>query len=104
MSKTRKEELAEAGFEETTIQKFLDLSDIDMKLIDLKIELGKLLKKQRKVKKLTQSQLADIVKTNQARIARIENADNSVSIDSILISLYSVGTKEKDISGVFAKV
>ena len=102
MGTAKKERLAEAGFKETTVQEFLDLSDADMEIINLKIKLGRLLKKLRKQNKITQAQLAKLTKTNQARIARIENADKSVSFEAILMSLYSLGAKKKDIAKVFA--
>ena len=104
MNKETKEKLKKHGWEITSVKEFLSLSEEDMKLIELRITLGKYLKEQRKKNGYTQDQLAKMIRSNQSRIAKMENGDNSVTIDALLKSLFYLGIPAKEISKVFAKI
>jgi len=50
------------------------------------------------MRKLTQVDLAKIIKSNQSRIAKLETGDPSVSLDLIIRSFLAFGTSNKDLA------
>ena len=53
-------------------------------------------------KKLTQIELARLLRSNQSRIAKMESGDASVSIDLLIKSLLALGTTKQDIAGIIS--
>jgi len=104
VDKKTKEKLKEQGWEFGGIKEFLELSDEEVQLVELRINLGRYLKEQRKKCGYTQNQLAKMIKSNQSRIAKMENGDNSVTIDALLKSLFYLKIPTKEISKVFARI
>lgn len=51
---------------------------------------------------MTQVDLAKIIKAGQARVAKLENGDPSVSIDLIIRSLLALGISNEDIARTIA--
>jgi transcriptional regulator with XRE-family HTH domain len=56
------------------------------------------LRKLRKEQKLTQVELAKIIKSSQSRVAKLETGNPSVTIDLIIRSLLALGITNKDIA------
>jgi len=54
------------------LRRFLELSTDESEYIELKLSLSQALAKRRKQKKLTQAQLAKILKSSQSKVAKIE--------------------------------
>ena len=102
MDSKKREHLKNRGWHFGSAQDFLGLSDEEAAYIELKLILGKSLKKHRLKKKLTQVELAKILKSNQSRIAKMESGDPSVSIDLLVKSLLALGTTKKDIAGMIS--
>ena len=65
--------------------------------------LGENLKKRRLQKKLTQIELAKLLRSNQSRIAKMESGVPSVSIDLLIKSLLALGTTKQDIAGIISQ-
>jgi transcriptional regulator with XRE-family HTH domain len=57
-----------------------------------------LLEKKRKVKHLTQHQLAEILSSSQSRVAKMEKGDTSVSLDLLIRSLLALGTSRNELA------
>lgn len=83
-----------------TIQEFLDLSDADMSLINLKVELKEAVKNARVNANYSQTHLAELMGSSQSRIAKLEGGDSSVSIDFMLKALFSMGLSFGDLARV----
>jgi predicted XRE-type DNA-binding protein len=98
MKKARKiARLEKAGWKTVTVQGFLGLSDDDMAIIEVKVALAKRLRDQRARSGLTQTQVAEIVRTSQPRVAKMEAADKTVSIDLLVKALVKTGVSVREI-------
>lgn len=84
----------------TSVEEFLDLSPIDMQVIELKVRLALKLKQARQEKAMTQAGLATLLGTGQSRVAKMEMADSSVSTDLLIRSLFSLGYTTQDIGNL----
>ena len=99
-----KNRLEKKGWEVGDAKDFLNLSEEEIKLIEIRIALGKFLKNKREKSGYTQVQFARKIRSSQSRIAKMENGDNSVSIDLLVKSLLSLQTSTKEISRTIAGI
>lgn len=81
----------------TSVEEFLDLSPVDMQIIDLKVKLALKLKQTRQEQAMTQNELAALLGTGQSRVAKMEATDSSVSTDLLIRSLFALGYTTRDI-------
>jgi DNA-binding XRE family transcriptional regulator len=102
MDPKKRRHLKNKGWRFGSAKDFLGLSDQEVTYIELKLTLGQNLKKRRLQKKLTQVELAKLLRSNQSRIAKMESGDPSVSIDLLVKSLLGLGTTKKDIAGIIS--
>jgi DNA-binding XRE family transcriptional regulator len=102
MDAKKKKRLEAKGWKVGSVQNFLNISDEEMALIELKISLGDTLQNKRKQKKMTQTQLAKLLHSSQSRIAKMETGDPSVSLDLIIKSLFSLGLSKNELAKVIA--
>ena len=98
MDKIKKEILASKGYKVGTVEEFLGLSAEESEYIELKLALSQALEKHRKKRRLTQAQLAKMLKSSQSRIAKMEKGDPSVSVDLLIKSLLALGAKKEGIA------
>ena len=97
--KTRKQRLKDAGFEATSVQDFLDLSDEEISFIAMKLGLARALKRYRTMKlNMSQHQLAELIGSSQSRVAKMEAGDPSVTLDLLVRSMLSTGLKRAEIA------
>lgn len=97
MRKAKQAALEKKGWKVGSAKEFLGLSDQEMAYIELKLELSRLLKASRASQKLTQAELARIVKSSQSRVAKMEAGDPTVSIDLLVKSLLCLGVSKKEL-------
>jgi predicted XRE-type DNA-binding protein len=98
MDKRKKEYLEGKGYKIGSANEFLGLSVEESEYIKLKLALSEALAKQRKNRKLTQAQLAKMLKSSQSRIAKMERGDPTVSVDLLVKSLLAMGADNKSIA------
>ena len=98
MKTKKRKHLEEKGWKVGTTEEFLGLSKEDVAYIELKLTLADNLKKRRLQKKLTQMELAKLLESSQSRIAKMEAADSSVSLDLLIKSLLMLGSSKRDIA------
>jgi len=103
MNPAKRKRLESKGWHVGSTKDFLGLSDQEAAYIELKLMLGENLKKRRQEKKLTQVELAKLLKSNQSRIAKMEAGDPSVSIDLLIKSLLALGTSKQDLAGIISE-
>ena len=103
MNPDKRKHLESKGWRVGSTNDFLGLSDQEAAYIELKLILGENLKKRRLEKKMTQVELAKILKSNQSRIAKMETGDPSVSIDLLVKSLLALGTSKQDLANIISK-
>ena len=102
MDKRKKKKLESKGYKVGTVEQFLGLSAEESEYIELKLALSEALAKRRKSSKLTQVQLARILKSSQSRVAKMEKGDPSVSLDLLVKSLLAMGAKKENIAKAIA--
>jgi ribosome-binding protein aMBF1 (putative translation factor) len=99
-SKVRK--LAAAGWRTGSAREFLELSDEEALLVEMRLALSRSVRKRREDLGLTQTQLASRLGSSQSRIAKLEAADPEVSFELFLRSLLALGAGRKDIARAIA--
>ena len=100
MDAKKKKKLEAHGWKVGSARDFLNMSNEEMALIEIKISLGGTLQHRRKQKKMTQSQLAKLLHSSQSRVAKMETGDPSVSLDLLVKSLFSLGLSKNELAKV----
>jgi DNA-binding XRE family transcriptional regulator len=98
MNKDKIKILEKKGWKIGSANEFLGLTDEESSYIELKLKLSANLRKLRTERKLTQVELARLIKSSQSRVAKLETGDPSVSLDLIIRSLLALGTSNKDLA------
>ena len=68
----------------------------------MKLSLSETLRKERENKTLSQVQLARLIASSQSRVAKMEAADSSVSLDLLVKSLLALGVARKKVARALA--
>ncbi len=102
MKQDKKTRLERAGWKVGTVREFLNLSDLDSALVELKLALSRGLREKRTKRKLTQAQLARLVHSSQSRVAKMEAGDPTVSIDLLVRSFLAMGATQKELGRIIA--
>lgn len=95
MDAKKLKKLKAMGGKVTTVQNFLDLSNEDMAVIEARLALAKAIREQREEADLTQTALAKILGSSQARVAKMEGGDPQASLDSMVRALAAVSRRLK---------
>lgn len=102
MQAAKQKKLEMAGWKIGNAEDFLGLSPEEAAYIEMKFALSNSLRARRTKKKLSQIELAKIVKSSQSRIAKMETGDPSVSIDLLMKSLLALGASPQDVAKTIA--
>jgi predicted XRE-type DNA-binding protein len=97
MNNERKKELENKGWKFGGVGDFLGLTEEELDYIEVKITLSEMVKDYRERKGLTQVAAAEILKSSQSRLSKIETADPTVSIDLQIKSLLALGATKEEI-------
>lgn len=97
MNEEKRARLEAAGFKIGTVAEFLELTPEENALVEIKLALSNDLRQRRRKQSLSQTDLADRLKSSQSRIAKIEAGDPSVSFDLLLRALLAVGASREDV-------
>jgi len=100
MDKEKKARLEAQGWRIGSVQEFLGLTPEETAYIELRLKLGDAVREFRKKKRLTQVQLAELLESSQSRVAKVEAADESVSLDLLIRSLLALGATHQDLAKV----
>ncbi len=91
MDKRKAKKLEEKGWKVGSAASFLGLSQAEEAFVEMKLALAGSLRDYRATHSLTQAQAARVVGSSQSRVAKMESADPSVSLDLMVRSLLSLG-------------
>lgn len=94
----KKERLEKSGWKFGSTAEFLQLTAEERALLELKVDLGRKLRSSRKERRWTQSYFAQVVKSSQSRVAKMESGDPSVSLDLLVRSLLAVGVTREGLA------
>lgn len=103
MDKTKKDRLAAAGWQSGDAADFLELTAEEKAFVELKLALADYLRELRTQNAWTQSQVARRLGSSQSRVAKMEAADTSVSLDLLVKSLLALGASRSEVGRVIAK-
>jgi DNA-binding XRE family transcriptional regulator len=103
MKQTKKARLEAAGWRVSDAAAFLGLSAEERRFVELKLALASGVRQLRERRGLTQAALAKQLRSSQSRVAKMEAADTSVSLDLMMRSLLSIGATPRDIAKLIRK-
>lgn len=100
MEKTKKDRLRTAGFRVGDASDFLGLTPEEAAFVELKLALADLMREIRTKHHWTQLEVATRLRSSQSRVAKMEAADATVSVDLLVKSLFALGASRKDVARV----
>jgi ribosome-binding protein aMBF1 (putative translation factor) len=98
MNKTKRTKLAAQGWRVGSAADFLELSAEESAFVETKLALSESLRARRTAQHLSQAALAKRLKSSQSRVAKMEAADPTVSVDLLLRGLFALGATPRDIA------
>jgi predicted XRE-type DNA-binding protein len=102
MRKAKQDRLEKKGWKVGTVDEFLELSPEESAYIEVKLRLSDNLRQRRTRKRLSQKELAVLIKSSQSRVAKMEGGDPSVSLDLLVKTLLAMGASDQDLANVIA--
>ncbi len=103
MKKAKKERLINSGWTVGTTADFLGLTDEEAALIEMKLSLARSIKERRLSNKLPQAGLAQELGSSQSRIAKMEAADPTVSMELLVRSLLALGVSQQEVGRIIGR-
>ena len=97
MKRSKQAKLESRGWKIGSAEDFLGLSDEEAAFIEMKLALSAKLKQRRERKRMTQAELAKLVRSSQSRVAKMEAGDPTVSMDLLVKSLLALGVSKKEL-------
>ncbi|MGH8768850.1 MAG: helix-turn-helix domain-containing protein [Burkholderiales bacterium] len=102
MNAGKLKKLQAAGWKVGSAKDFLNLSDDETKLVELKLSLINAVKEARQKRGLSQIELAARMGSSQSRIAKIEAGDRTVSLDLIVRAFFATGATSQELQRAFS--
>lgn len=103
MRESKQKRLEAKGWRVGDAKAFLGLSDPEAEFVELKLRLARSLREKRRSRHLGQAELAKLVRSSQSRIAKMEAADASVSLDLLIRSLQALGTSNPELGRIISR-
>lgn len=102
MNPEKKARLEKAGWKVGTPAELLGLSSAEAAYVELRLRLSDAVRGLRRKKKLSQTALAGRMGSSQSRVAKLEAADETVSLDLMVRSLLALGASSTDLARIIA--
>jgi ribosome-binding protein aMBF1 (putative translation factor) len=103
MHRDKKKRVEAKGWRVGTVQEFLGLTDEEAAYVELRLRLADSLRRRRQKRKLSQTDLAKLLRSSQSRVAKMETGDPSVSIDLLIRSLLTLGASNRDLARTISR-
>lgn len=103
MDKAKQKRLETKGWKLGSASEFLGLSAAEATLVEMKVSLSHALRARRQARGLSQVALARRLKSSQSRVAKMEAADRTVSVELLLRALITLGATSRDIAKVLER-
>jgi ribosome-binding protein aMBF1 (putative translation factor) len=97
MKAEKAKKLAKAEWKIGDAKDFLELDASEAEFVEIKLGLAQRLRELREQHKWTQADLAGRLGSSQSRVAKMEAADSTVSVDLLVRSLLAAGADRKDV-------
>jgi len=98
MRKSKQRKLEATGWRVGSTADFLALTPEEAALVETKLALRTALRARRTSQHLSQGALAKRLKSSQSRVAKMEAADRTVSVDLLLRGLFALGATPRDVA------
>ena len=98
MDKAKRKRLQTRGWRVGTASDFLGLSAEEAALVEMKVSLSQALRARREARGLSQVAFAKRLGSSQSRVAKMEAADSTVSMDLLVRALVVLGATPRDIA------
>ena len=98
MRKSKRARLEAHGWQFGSTADFLKLTPEEAAFVETKLALSQTLRSRRMAQRLSQSALAKRLSSSQSRVAKMEAADATVSIDLLLRALFALGARPRDVA------
>jgi DNA-binding XRE family transcriptional regulator len=96
----KKKKLEAAGWAVSDAREFLALTPEESEFVEIKFALARRLRALREQRHWTQAELAKHVGSSQSRVAKMEAADPTVSVDLLVRSLLAAGANRRELGRV----
>ena len=103
MRNDKRRRLERAGWAVGDAGDFLQLTDDERRFIETKLALAAGLRQRREDLGLTQTEMARRCGSSQSRVAKMESADQTVSTDLLLLSLFRLGASRSDVARLLSQ-
>lgn len=103
MRADKRKRLESKGWTVGSADEFLGLTAEESAMVELRLKLADAVRSLRKKKHLTQVQLAELLGSSQSRVAKVEAAADSVSLDLLIRSLLALGATAEDLGRIIAR-
>ena len=103
VKKAKQRRLEAAGWRIGSADEFLGLSKEEAAFVEMKLALAEGVRRRRRARKLTQTQLAKRVGSSQSRVAKMEAGDPSVSVDLMVKTLLAMGTSRAEVARLIGR-
>ena len=103
MKSEKRKRLEAAGWQIGTADQLLGLSRQEIELVELKLALAHGLRLRRQARRLTQGRLAKLIGSSQSRVAKMEAADATVTLDLLLRSLLATGATRRELAKIIQR-
>ncbi len=104
MIASRKARLERNGWVVGDAAQFLTLNAQEARFIELKLALAAGVRQLREQRGLTQAALAEQLGSSQSRVAKMEAADRSVTVDLMMRSLLAIGATPGQIAKLIKRI
>lgn len=102
MKTSQRKKLEAAGWKVGSAAELLGLSPEEEALVEIKLALADRLRQHRAKTKMSQNAVAKRIGSSQSRVAKIEAADKSVSLDLMISTLVRLGQTRAEIGRAIA--
>jgi len=103
MKKARRVRLESLGWQVGSVAQFLDLDEVEAAVVELRLDLGRSIRERRQARRLTQAGVARSIGSSQSRVAKMEAADPSVSLDLMIRALLALGGAPPEIGAAIRR-
>ncbi|MBI2373941.1 MAG: helix-turn-helix transcriptional regulator [Deltaproteobacteria bacterium] len=98
MREEKKRRLESRGWRVGSAEEFLGLTTAESIFVELRLRMAASVRSSREARALTQEGLAKLLGSSQSRIAKLEAADASVSLDFMVRAFLALGASATDVA------
>jgi predicted XRE-type DNA-binding protein len=102
MEQTKRKRLEAAGWQAGSAADFVGLNDEEAAYVELRVRLSDALKARRLASRLSQKAVATAITSSQSRVAKMEAADPSVSLDLLIRGLIALGVSLAELGRIMS--